>query len=72
MQRGESATRAEGAAQACPASGLLAVAHEKGEVRLYQFSDAARDVTCLHLTAAPTARCACALSAPLQLPASPL
>ena len=46
------------ARQVCAASGLLAVAHEKGEVRLYQFSEAARGVTCVHLSAAPPAECA--------------
>ena len=33
----------------CAASGLLVVAHDKGEVRVYQFSLDAQDVTCIHI-----------------------
>ena len=35
--------------QVCNFSGWLVVAHEKGEVRVYQFSPHAQDVTCLHI-----------------------
>ncbi|BDA45161.1 hypothetical protein COCOBI_06-6410 [Coccomyxa sp. Obi] len=37
------------AMQVCVASGWLVVAHEKGEVRVYQFSPHAQDVTCIHI-----------------------
>lgn len=35
--------------QACTAAGLLVVAHEQGEVRVYQFSQCRQDVTCVEL-----------------------
>lgn len=40
-------------AQVCAAARLLVVAHEKGEVRVYQHSAAAREVTCCHLRPGP-------------------
>lgn len=35
--------------QVCAVSGLLVVAHDKGEVRVYQFSPGAQEVTCIHI-----------------------
>ena len=37
----------------CAVAGVLVVAHEKGEVRVYQHSAAPREVTCCHLGPAP-------------------
>lgn len=52
--------------QVCTASGLLVVAHQKGEVRVYQFSPDAQQVTCVHLDhsskcVAPTPALPCCL-----------
>ncbi|KAK9908560.1 hypothetical protein WJX75_009693 [Coccomyxa subellipsoidea] len=41
--------RAVCAMEVCAVSGLLVVAHDKGEVRVYQFSPDAQNVTCLHI-----------------------
>ena len=42
-------------AQACAAAGLLLVAHDRGEVRAYQFSGAAGEVACAQLANEPSA-----------------
>ena len=39
-----------GNVQVCSSSGLLLVGHAKGEVRLYQFSSIAQDVTVAHIS----------------------
>ncbi len=36
--------------QVCTVTGILAVAHATGEVRVYQFSSAAHEVVSLHLS----------------------